>query len=424
MKLGTILRVSCFVVAAGIIAGPPRTSTAEVLRIAFTDPIGDFSGANSPFDITLMVMDFNNTFGSYAVTFYATTEHPFSGSFTVNANILNVDANPTTLGYSGFFSSGPFQFNLPAPSTSVRISGLNTRLAGWNARDRVAATSGRFGPPPGFPPGFGQFASGASGTLGRLDSVATTYSGSLFAGMPNSLLGDSMARVERLSTPSPTNRLIARIPGNLQYMRYIGFTSENLFRQVTFLDIPRRPVFAAPHDPAIAFGSAIPEYELAIDTEIIQESTDGFAIFGADEFGNLFVSSPAQGEGQLLPFASLFPGWSPQDVLADPSAFFTDAGVWRVLARPFINIGDAPLELQFIRYNGSSDVGAVIGSGQTAAVPEPSATILGLFSICCWWRAAVLRRRNTSAVLGEHRDQRVSGIRAIEKGGVRCCGGF
>jgi hypothetical protein len=128
----------------------PRSAQANQLTFSFSDPVGDQSGT---VDLTGMTMNFDNATGNYNIVLTATAANPFVGTFRINVNLFN----PDTTADDCFFNDNQKDFNLTVATTSITLTGTNSKLLSWKAGDRVAISSLPFGNPP--VPGVGAFAS-------------------------------------------------------------------------------------------------------------------------------------------------------------------------------------------------------------------------------------------------------------------------
>ena len=131
---------------------------AVALRFSFTDPVGP-DGDPAPkgqVDVTSVVVVFESTTGTYEITVSTDPSGPFFGSQRVNLNTFNPDTGSSEED-PAIFNRNPI-LDTATPTTSVVITGTNTRLMSWKAGDRVAANSDTFGNPNG-PSGISSFRS-------------------------------------------------------------------------------------------------------------------------------------------------------------------------------------------------------------------------------------------------------------------------
>lgn len=118
---------------------------AALLRFSFDDPVGDPTGN---IDVTGLTFTFESLTGAYTIDLFATADDPFSGTFRVNVNLFNPDTG-TTAPDPSLFSDTANDITLPAPETTLSLTGINARLLFWDAGDRVAIGSVPFGNPDG-----------------------------------------------------------------------------------------------------------------------------------------------------------------------------------------------------------------------------------------------------------------------------------
>jgi uncharacterized protein (TIGR03437 family) len=124
---------------SGAIASPARA-----LSFSLSDPRGDQTGR---IDVTALDMRFNDSTGAYEIILTADHARPFVGAFRVNINLFNPDVLSVT-NVASFFSHTSPNYNLPAPATTLRLTGIHPHLATWKLGHRVAAGSVPFGNPP------------------------------------------------------------------------------------------------------------------------------------------------------------------------------------------------------------------------------------------------------------------------------------
>jgi len=111
----------------------PLTTFAVPISYNFADPIGDQTGH---IDVSNMLFSFENTTGVYEIDLTATSTDPFVGNFRVNVNIFNIDLGTTSQDPT-FFSDVVNDFNLVSSTTSLTLTGTNSRLTQWNPGDTV-----------------------------------------------------------------------------------------------------------------------------------------------------------------------------------------------------------------------------------------------------------------------------------------------
>jgi len=114
--------------------------TARASVFSFSDPIGDNTGI---VDVTLMVINSDQSTGDYTVDITADASNPFIGNFRINLNLFDVTRNE-------FFQDSFNDFNLLTDTTVIHLSGSNSTLASWQETDIIAtSTFDGFGNPPG-----------------------------------------------------------------------------------------------------------------------------------------------------------------------------------------------------------------------------------------------------------------------------------
>ena len=106
---------------------------AAPMLVSVTDPVGDSTG---PVDVIGMDFEFNNETGNYTILLTATDAEPFSGDFRININLFNLDVG-TTADDPSYFQDTINDFSLLVPSTSLLLSGINSRLLSWDTGDRI-----------------------------------------------------------------------------------------------------------------------------------------------------------------------------------------------------------------------------------------------------------------------------------------------
>ena len=111
----------------------PLTTFAIPVSYDFADPIGDQTGH---IDVSNMTFSFENTTGVYEIDLTATSTDPFVGNFRVNVNIFNIDLGSTSQD-PAFFADVFNDFNLVNSTTSLTLTGTNSRLTQWNPGDTV-----------------------------------------------------------------------------------------------------------------------------------------------------------------------------------------------------------------------------------------------------------------------------------------------
>lgn len=126
-RIMSLLSAVCSVTLMGSINAAP-------LVLLTTDPAFDQLGA-SP-DLVHMSFAFDNATGNYVIELKATNENPFLGDFRVNINLFNLDVGTTAMDPS-FFNDTLNDFSLTAPTTTLSLTGNDSRLISWNAGDRI-----------------------------------------------------------------------------------------------------------------------------------------------------------------------------------------------------------------------------------------------------------------------------------------------
>jgi len=106
---------------------------AAPMLVSVTDPVGDSTG---PVDVIGMDFEFNNETGNYTILLTATNAEPFLGDFRIDIELFNLDVG-TTADDPSFFQDIINDFRLLVPSTSLLLSGTNSRLLSWDAGDRI-----------------------------------------------------------------------------------------------------------------------------------------------------------------------------------------------------------------------------------------------------------------------------------------------
>ena len=139
ISMGWLCLFACVVMTS------PTTAHAEMLRVSFTDPLGDHTGG---IDIVGFDLTFDNTTGDYQVLFRADSSGPFAGLFQIDVSLFNADAGSSTADTSFFQASkvnaAPAIF---PPPTRSGFSGNSAVLRSWNLGDRIAASDLPFGVP-------------------------------------------------------------------------------------------------------------------------------------------------------------------------------------------------------------------------------------------------------------------------------------
>ena len=158
-RIMSLLSAVCSVTLMGSINAAP-------LVLLTTDPAFDQLGA-SP-DLVQLRFAFDNATGNYVIELKATNENPFLGDFRVNINLFNLDVG-TTARDPSFFNDTMNDFSLTAPTTTLSLTGNDSRLISWNAGDRIMPNNFPDGSPS--PDGVTLFRSGVG--VVSLGDVAT-----------------------------------------------------------------------------------------------------------------------------------------------------------------------------------------------------------------------------------------------------------
>jgi hypothetical protein len=111
-------------------------------------------GPQTRIDLTGMTFTFDNTTGEFETIYTADTSKPFIGEFRLNTNLFNPSTGTTNQNPS-FFSDTINDFNLSTSSTTIVLTGTNSRLLSWDLGDFVANDDAPFGNPSGGIEGFG-----------------------------------------------------------------------------------------------------------------------------------------------------------------------------------------------------------------------------------------------------------------------------
>jgi len=106
---------------------------AAPVLVSVTDPVGDNTG---PIDAIGMDFEFHNETGNYTILLTATDAEPFAGDFRINIELFNLDVG-TTADDPSLFQDIINDFSLSVSSTSLLLSGTNSRLLSWDIGDRI-----------------------------------------------------------------------------------------------------------------------------------------------------------------------------------------------------------------------------------------------------------------------------------------------
>jgi len=133
---------------------------AETLYFSFDDPVGDGYPSHVPpqtrIDLTGMTFTFDTITAEFETIYTADPSKPFIGEFRLNTNLFNPSTGTTNQNPS-FFSDTFNDFNLSTSTTTIVLTGTNSRLLSWHLGDFVANDDVPFGNPSG---GIGGFGSG------------------------------------------------------------------------------------------------------------------------------------------------------------------------------------------------------------------------------------------------------------------------
>ena len=130
---------------------------AEPVLVSVTDPVSDNTG---PVDVIGMEFEFDNETGNYRILLTTTDAEPFLGDFRIDIELFNLDAG-TTADDPSFFQDTINDFSLLVPSTSLILSGTNSRLLSWDTGDRILLNNLPDGTP--HPDGITDFSSVVAG---------------------------------------------------------------------------------------------------------------------------------------------------------------------------------------------------------------------------------------------------------------------
>ena len=124
ISMGWLCLFACVVMTS------PTTAHAEMLRVSFTDPLGDHTGG---IDVVGVDLTFDNTTGDYQVLFRADSSGHFAGVFQIDVSLFNPDAGSSTAATSFFQASKMKAARLIAPPpTTSGLSGNNQAWRSWN----------------------------------------------------------------------------------------------------------------------------------------------------------------------------------------------------------------------------------------------------------------------------------------------------
>ena len=101
--------------------------------VSVTDPVGDNTGQ---IDVIGMDFEFYKETGNYTILLTTTDAEPFAGDFRININLFNLDIG-TTADDPSYFQDTINDFSLLVSSTSLLLSGTNSRLLSWELGDRI-----------------------------------------------------------------------------------------------------------------------------------------------------------------------------------------------------------------------------------------------------------------------------------------------
>jgi len=147
MKNKTII----VILLCSLLLASGKSTRAEILWFSFDDPIGDgypLFGPQTQIDLTGMKFTYDNTTGEFETIYTADPGKPFIGEFRLNTNLFNPDTGTTNENPS-FFSDTMNDFNLSTSTTTIVLTGTNSRLLSWDLGDFVANSDEWFGNPSG-----------------------------------------------------------------------------------------------------------------------------------------------------------------------------------------------------------------------------------------------------------------------------------
>jgi hypothetical protein len=130
-----ILRLLTAALVTVSVLSCPAFSRAQTpslpLQIIVSDPPVDNTGL---IDVSEMTLQFDGVSGAYEIRLRANDSAPFVGSFRVNVNLFNVDAN-------SYFQDVANDYTLSAPTTTLTLTGNSVALQSWTAGTRVFTNS-------------------------------------------------------------------------------------------------------------------------------------------------------------------------------------------------------------------------------------------------------------------------------------------
>ncbi|NLS94225.1 MAG: hypothetical protein GXX96_18850 [Planctomycetaceae bacterium] len=112
------------------------------------------------------------------------------------------------------------------------------------------------------------------------------------------------------------------------------------------------------------------QYEAQIPADFADTLSDGFSVIAEDSSGNLVLGLPVGVLTNGQRFGDVFPGWTPQQAIANSTAFFEDAQVRAIVGNPLPDVGDLAFDVFRFDAEGAAES---FGSGTTTnIVPEPA----------------------------------------------------
>jgi hypothetical protein len=115
------------------------------------------------------------------------------------------------------------------------------------------------------------------------------------------------------------------------------------------------------------------EIERRIPSSFLEKAPNGVGLYGTTGAGDLVLALAESVVGSVA-FESLFPGRSPEAVLANPDSFFGDSSVRSLVALPW---GSEPTPFRLFAFG--DEPGRLVGDGTFSPIPEPTTiALLGL----------------------------------------------
>jgi hypothetical protein len=102
-------------------------------------------GDSTTIDLTGITLTFDRTSGDYTIRLTTTNVNPFKGTFRANVNLFNPAAGQA----QASFQDNVNDYDLTAPTTSIELSGNDSKLTAWAEGHQVVAdTNAGLGNPP------------------------------------------------------------------------------------------------------------------------------------------------------------------------------------------------------------------------------------------------------------------------------------